>query len=359
MSSVSGYGDRIGRATVGHAPHPAQHGEQEPFREAVDPGYWPRAIGLRLVIAICYIILVPSGLLPMSHLWFGISGGVLFFYSLAMLALYLRWGLLPGYQQVSPYVDTLVVTLAIVALAEPEYPIWMGYFLIIPSLANFQSTRYVLGFSLWSIANCLGGFAILDLTSRADVNWPMATIIAFMAVFTAMNADIIGTSNRKLRAMVREASLTDPLTGLANRRMFREVLEAHMAPAMRPLAVIMYDVDNFKNINESRGHVEADTVLVAIAEELRACFRDADVVARYGGDEIIVLAHVNSANEAAMMGERSLLLVKERCGVTLSAGVAVFPLTAPTLEAAVTAADDALGEAKHSGKARIAIARAA
>jgi diguanylate cyclase len=174
-----------------------------------------------------------------------------------------------------------------------------------------------------------------------------------------MNSDIIGTSNRKLRAMVREASLTDPLTGLANRRMFREVLEAHMAPAMRPLAVLMYDVDNFKEINESRGHVEADTVLVAIAEELRACFRDADVVARYGGDEIIVLAHVNSANEASMLGERSLLLVKERCGVTLSAGVAIFPLTAPTLEAAVIAADGALGEAKHTGKARVAIARAA
>jgi diguanylate cyclase (GGDEF)-like protein len=348
-----------GNALGGHTAHPPRHDTQEPFREAVDPGYWPRAIGLRLVIAICYVILVPSGLLPMSNLWYGISGGVLFFYSLAMLALYLRWGLLRSYQLVSPYVDTLVVTLAIVGLARPEYPIWMGYFLVIPSLSNFHSSRYVIAFSLWSIVACLGGFAILDLTGRAGVSWPMATVVAFMAVFTAMNSDIIGTSNRKLRAMVREASLTDPLTGLANRRMFREVLEAHMAPAMRPLAVLMYDVDNFKEINESRGHVEADTVLVAIAEELRACFRDADVVARYGGDEIIVLAHVNSANEASMLGERSLLLVKERCGVTLSAGVAIFPLTAPTLEAAVIAADGALGEAKHTGKARVAIARAA
>lgn len=348
-----------GTALGAHAAHPGRHSTQEPFREAVDPGYWPRAIGLRLIIAICYVILVPSGLLPMSYLWYAVSGGVLFFYSLAMLALYWRFGLLRSYQLLSPYADTLVITLAIVALAKPAYPIWMGYFLVIPALSNFHSTRYVIAFSLWSIAANLAGFAVLDLTGRAAVSWPIATIIAFMAVFTAMNADIIGTSNRKLRAMVREASLTDPLTGLANRRMFREVLEAHMAPAMRPLAVFMYDVDNFKQINESRGHIEADAVLVAIAEELRACFRDADVVARYGGDEIIVLAHVNSAAEATVIGERSLDLVKERCGITLSAGIAVFPIDAPTLEAAVAAADQALGEAKHGGKARIAVARAA
>jgi diguanylate cyclase (GGDEF)-like protein len=336
------------------------HATSEPFEEAVDPGYWPRAIGLRLIIASCYIVLVAIKLLPMSNLWFAISGGAIFIYSLALYVVLMRYGVIRLlHQTLSPYSDTLVVTLCIVALAKPEYPIWAGYFLIIPALANFHSTRYLLGFSIWSIANCIAAFAILDVAARADVNWPMVTIISFMAVFTGANADIIGTSNRKLRALVREASLTDPLTGLANRRMFREVLDAHMAPAMRPLAVLMYDVDNFKQINETRGHVEADTVLIAIADELRACFREADVIARYGGDEIIVLAHVNSPNEAAMIAERSLLLVRERCGVTLSAGVAVFPITAPTLEAAVTAADEALGDAKHSGKARVAIARAA
>ncbi|MEX2225173.1 MAG: GGDEF domain-containing protein [Dehalococcoidia bacterium] len=342
------------------AAHPSRHGTQEPFQEAVDPGYWPRAIGLRLLIAVCYLVLAAIGLLPMSDLWLGISGGAFLVYSLAMYATYVRVGLLRAYHQtMSPYTDTLIVTLCIVALARPEYPIWAGYFLIIPSLANFHSTRFLLGFAVWSIANCVAGFAVLDVTGRAGVSWPMATIISFMAVFTAMNADIIGTSNRKLRAMVREASLTDPLTGLANRRMFRQVLDAHLAPEMRPLAVLMYDVDNFKQINETRGHLEADTVLVAIAAELRHCFRDADVVARYGGDEIIVLAHVQSASEAASMGERSLTLVRERCGVTLSAGIAVFPLTARTLEAAVAAADAALLEAKHSGKARVAVARAA
>lgn len=345
--------------TVPHGdrqPHPAAHSQPEAFREAVDPGYWPRAIGLRVVIAICYAILVAGGLLAMSPLWFAISGGVLLTYSVAMAAIYLRWGLVRPYELLSPYVDTVVVTLAIVALAKPEYPIWMGYFLILPSLANFHSTKYVLAFAAWSIANCLAGFAIIDLAGRGEVSWFLATIIAFMAVFTGLNADIIGSSNRRLRAMVREASLTDPLTGLANRRMFREVLDAHAAPEVRPLAVLMYDVDNFKEINETRGHVEADTVLVAISDELRSCFRDADVVARYGGDEIIVLAHVDDVADASALAERSLSRVKETCAVTLSVGVAVYPITAPSLNLAVTAADDALGVAKRAGKARVALA---
>jgi diguanylate cyclase (GGDEF)-like protein len=349
----------FGGGDAQHRPmHVAPHATTEPFREAVDPGYWPRAIGLRMIIAACYAILVPWGLLPMSNLWFAISGGILFGYSLAMCLIYMRFGLLKVYQLVSPYIDTIVVTLAIIALARPEYPIWMGYFLIIPSLSNFHSTKYVLAFSVWSLANCLVGFAILDTVGRADVSWPMATIIAMMAIFTALNGDIIGTSNRKLRALVRQASLTDPLTGLANRRMFREVLDAHMAE-MRPLAVLMYDVDDFKQINETRGHVEADGVLIAIADELRSCFRDADVVARYGGDEIIALAPVGSLDEAVALGQRSLTQVREACGVSMSVGVAVFPLTATSLDAAVTAADAALGEAKHTGKARVAVARAA
>src|SRR5574339_449330 len=89
--------------------HPAGYASAEPFREAVDPGYWPRAIGLRLLIASCYAILVPWGLLPMSNLWFAISGGVLFGYSLAMCLLYVRFRLLKSYQIVSPYIDTVVV----------------------------------------------------------------------------------------------------------------------------------------------------------------------------------------------------------------------------------------------------------
>jgi diguanylate cyclase (GGDEF)-like protein len=195
----------------------------------------------------------------------------------------------------------------------------------------------------------------LHLVERADVPWRITMIVSIMAVFTALNCDVIATSNRTLRARVRKASLTDPLTGLDNRRRFREVLDAH-TEGNAPLAVLMYDLDNFKEINEEHGHVYADSVLTSVAAEMRACFRDADTVARYGGDELIVLAHVAGIDDAISMAERSLVRVRSQVGVNMSAGVAVYPLTAPSLDAAVKDADDALGRAKHSGKARVAAA---
>lgn len=333
-------------------PAHARAGEER-FQEAVDPGYWPRAMGLRVVIAICYVALVPAGLLPMSNAWWALSGGTLLVYSVVLLAWFLRSGVNWFHVQASPYTDTLIVSLAIVALAEPELPIWMGYFLIIPGLANYHSTRYVLGFSLWSIVNCWAAFACVTLFRGDGFQWQFATIITFMAVFTALNADIISASNRKLRGLVREASLTDPLTGLDNRRRFRQILDAHGVHETQPLAVLMYDLDNFKQINETLGHVHADTILVSVAAELRASFRGADTVARYGGDEMIVLAHVAGAEEAIEIAERSIARVEKVSGVTLSVGVAVYPLTSATLEAAVREADDALLSAKRHGKARV------
>lgn len=329
---------------------------KEEFQEAVDPSYWPRSLLLRAVIAFCYVTLIAVDVLPMSVAWAAVSGGGLLLYSLALIAIYVRFGLTRPYELFSPYTDTLVVTVAIVALAQPEYPIWMGYFLVIPPLANFHGTRYLLGFSFWSLANCLAAFIVLGVTGRAEVAWEFAMVIAFMAVFTALNSDIISQSNRRLRALVYEASLTDPLTGLDNRRAFRQVLEAHGTNLPHPIAVVMYDLDNFKEINETCGHVYADTILVRVAESLRESFRDADTVARYGGDEMIVLAHVSAIEDAFEMARRSIERVREVVGVTISAGVSVYPLSADTIESAVTEADAALGRAKRGGKARAMLA---
>jgi diguanylate cyclase (GGDEF)-like protein len=118
----------------------------------------------------------------------------------------------------------------------------------------------------------------------------------------------------------------------------------------------MYDLDNFKEINETCGHVYADSVLVRVAETLRETFRDADTVARYGGDEMIVLAHVSALEDAMQMARRSIERVREAVGVNISAGVSVYPLSAATMESAVTEADAALGRAKRGGKARAMLA---
>jgi diguanylate cyclase (GGDEF)-like protein len=296
----------------------------------------------------------------MSNAWWAISGGTLLAYSVGVFVVCLsRRDLIWIARDVAPYLDTLVVTLAIIALADPTVPIWIGYLLAIPPLTNFHTVRYMLLYSLWSVAMYWCGVSILDVTGRAPMSLQLSTVVSIFAVFTALNSDVIATSNRRLREMVLQASLTDPLTGLANRRRFRQVLDSHEPAEARPVAVLMYDLDNFKAVNDTLGHVHADGVLVRVCDELRASFRDtADVIARYGGDELVVLAHVGSVDDAWAMAERSLRNIRERAGVAVSAGVAVYPLTARTLESAVRDADDALRLAKQNGKARAALAPA-
>jgi diguanylate cyclase (GGDEF)-like protein len=343
-------GDHASRADYhGHTLRP-----HAPETDAVDPGYWPRAMSLRVIIAACYVALIPAGLLPMSTAWWIISGWSLLLYAVAVLAIYYRCGVLRLHSDVTPFTDTLMVTLAIVALARPDYPIWIGYFLIIMSLATFHTTRYMAAFALSTIALYWAGLLILHMSARAPIAWQLASVVSIMAVFMALNADVISESNRKLRDMVRKASLTDPLTGLDNRRRFREILDSHTDAEPRPLAVLMYDLDNFKNLNEEFGHVRADAVLVRVADELRASFREADTVARYGGDEIVVLAHVLSLDHAVAIAERSIARINDLVGVTMSVGVSVYPVTSTSIDGALREADDALGTAKRAGKARVA-----
>lgn len=324
--------------------------------DAYDSAFWPRAMTLRLLIAVCYLVLIPIGLLPMSFWWWVVSGWTLFLYSLGVLVVYHRFGLQRAYVDGSPFVDTFAITLAIVALAQPDYPLWAAYFLVITTLSMYHSTRYILSFALWTLALFWAGMALLMLSDRSTVSWQLGTMVTFMTLFMSLNADMIAASTRRLRRMVQRAALTDPLTGLDNRRRFREILDSHNECESRPLAVLMYDLDNFKMLNEEYGHLYADEVLVRVADELRQVFRAADTVARYGGDEIVVLAHVASVDEAVAMAERSLARVLDIAAVSLSAGVAVYPVTAATLDLAVFSADAALGKAKRTGKSRVVVA---
>jgi len=349
-------GAAAGGPAGARAPEPLEHDRRGVARESVDPGYWPRSMLLRVLISVCYCALVPAGLLPMSTAWWLVSGGTLLVYSLAAYGIFVRFGESRLHTDVTPYCDTLVVTLAIVALADPDVPIWMGYVLAIPALAQFHSTRYMVLYSLWSIGVFWCGLIILHVTGRAELSWQMPIVVSIMTTFAAMNADIIADSNRRLREMVTRASVTDPLTGLANRRLFQKVLASHARVETRPLAVLMYDVDDFKALNETYGHVHADGVLVRIAEELRQAFPEADTVARYGGDEMVVLQHVASLDDAVSLGERSIARLRDVVGIGVSIGLGVYPLTARSLDTVLRQADAALGRAKRSGKERLAAA---
>lgn len=156
----------------------------------------------------------------------------------------------------------------------------------------------------------------------------------------------------------------DELTGLVNRREFDRVLAEESERARRfkrPLALIMCDLDHFKNVNDSHGHPAGDAVLKAAAAVLLAGVRTIDRVARIGGEEFAILLMETDRIEALIAAERLVSTMRSKkislpdgkvLSVTLSAGVAMFPLQANDSETLVKAADEALYVAKRAGRDR-------
>lgn len=155
---------------------------------------------------------------------------------------------------------------------------------------------------------------------------------------------------------------TDALTGLANRHWMQEAFAekiASCADAGSPFSFIMIDVDHFKEFNDMFGHVAGDRVLSAVAKILRAQFRPADLLVRYGGDEFAILLPDVDIKQALVIGERVRAAVCGDTGdgsdslikipVTISMGVAELPHQA-SLDELIRSADAALYRAKHAGR---------
>ena len=121
------------------------NGARSPYTDPVDASYWPRSIGLRVLIAACYFVLIPAGLLPMPVGWWLLSGGGLLLYSFLMFSAFMRWPEKKWiHTDLGPYLDAAMITLAVVAVADTDYPVWIGYLLVIMSLSLFHDARYLL-----------------------------------------------------------------------------------------------------------------------------------------------------------------------------------------------------------------------
>lgn len=157
-----------------------------------------------------------------------------------------------------------------------------------------------------------------------------------------------------------QQSLSDPLTGLANRRLLLNRLELELARASRrdrPVTVLFLDLDGFKLVNDSLGHLVGDKLLIAVAERLRASTRDADVCARLGGDEFaVLLANEADPVDVAQRIIRSLhgrfVIDDEAMFVSVSIGIVTGREDAETL---LRHADVAMYHAKKSGSGRYEI----
>lgn len=173
-------------------------------------------------------------------------------------------------------------------------------------------------------------------------------------------------TNMQLRDELRAQSIKDPLTELYNRRYMEETFdrEWHRAQRQRlPLSVILFDVDHFKQVNDTRGHEAGDMVLAGLGRLLRDHVRQEDVPCRYGGEEFLVImpgANLESAEERAERLRRAVEGLKitfqgQPLQITISAGVVAYPLHGQTPETLISAADAALYDAKRAGRNRVCL----
>jgi two-component system cell cycle response regulator len=174
----------------------------------------------------------------------------------------------------------------------------------------------------------------------------------------------LGTENvvlKRHQAEMIETSLTDPLTGVGNRRKLDDALAAEISGAARsgqPLSVAMADLDHFKRVNDGFGHAVGDEVLARFGDLLRMQTRQTDIVARFGGEEFVVLMPHTYLSQAMEVADRIRgLLANERIGplpeaVTVSFGVAEY-ISAETAATFLHRVDEALYRAKRSGRNRV------
>jgi diguanylate cyclase (GGDEF)-like protein len=168
-------------------------------------------------------------------------------------------------------------------------------------------------------------------------------------------------------ATLARLSTVDVLTGLRTRRYVKELLSIEFLRARRygtPLAVLMADLDHFKEVNDRNGHPSGDAVLQGVAEYLLRSLRATDTAGRYGGEELLVVLPQNDGKGGAVLAERWRLSVEgasylgseqQAISVTISIGVAEYQEAFETPDDLVSAADKALYRAKEKGRNRVEV----
>ncbi len=172
------------------------------------------------------------------------------------------------------------------------------------------------------------------------------------------------TERKRAEEELQRLAVTDPLTGLPNRRHFLQIAEKETAWSLRykhPLSVIVMDLDHFKKVNDVHGHAKGDEVLVEIANVCLNAVRGSDVFARFGGEEFAALLPMTTLSQSEALGHRLRHLVAEAgvksdegmVRVTASFGVAQFIADDEEIEQSLARADKALYEAKEAGRNRV------
>lgn len=209
-------------------------------------------------------------------------------------------------------------------------------------------------------------------TAQRDFDATRATLLRDAnerLVIAALQADSVAEHALNNLDELTRSSQHDPLTGTPNRSLMLDRLESAISLARRRstrIAVFFLDLDNFKEINDSRGHAVGDEILKLVAHRMAGVLRNSDAVSRHGGDEFLaLLADVSQASDAAMVASKMLLAIAAPAQfgeflvpISASIGIALYPEDGNDAATLIARADAAMYSIKHSGGGRFAFHQA-
>ena len=212
----------------------------------------------------------------------------------------------------------------------------------------------------WPCCGSLLGVLNFERPEKAAISAEEIELCTAVADQAAM-----AVQNARLHEQTVELSITDPLTGVPNRRHLFTTLEAEINRANRfgtQLSILMVDIDHFKKLNDAAGHSAGDEVLREVCSLMRRMVRRVDTLARYGGEEFVVVLPETSAAGAQNLAERICSSIRSTpfdgdegeppLHVTVSIGGSVYPEQGTTSATLLRAADRALYQAKGAGRDR-------
>lgn len=216
--------------------------------------------------------------------------------------------------------------------------LWFGIFWGLPiPLFSFYLDASLLG---WT------GRTPFDMIRQHPIHF---FFLAHPALFGAFFG-AIGTIHRDIGRTLEEMARTDSLTGVRNRRSVLDELDAALSRSQRAgteVAVVLFDLDNFKEVNDLRGHLAGDEILRNAAMALAGVLRQGEALGRYGGDEFLAVVPGGRA-EASTLAERACACVKARTGLSITAGIGVRPEDGNSPRTLISSADRALVALKQA-----------
>lgn len=342
-------------------------------------GHWAAGMGVLFVAAVFYALIGPLpewvALLACNLLIIGGSGlnliGTEKFYGMrnswrlfAMVELLSAGGML-YWLLAEPNFGARVVWMGLMATAldvRHLYVVWHAgeRTLATRVFGGMMATQTVMTFIRAMLA-LYGEVASTDLASPGPFQSAYLVVGSFVTILTTLA--FIMVANQRVHRVLERRAVSDPLTGVLNRRGFADAYAKqlpHMRRGERQMALLSIDLDRFKEINDKHGHAVGDKVLVNAAQLIGSALRDSDLLARFGGEEFIVLLPETGREQAVLVGERILAILRAPRAdglpaYTASIGVACELNPTAEMDGVLGKADNALYRAKAAGRDRLEV----